>query len=236
MMPTLRAALALVLSFAGACAPVVTHAPRVEPGSAVGLTLSVRPGACTGVCPDGDPDEPAPAIGGFFRHGWVPADSTRPSFLVGVFVPFGFALSLAELDVYAQAPARAKAPVFGGGLLLSAQHLMPYVQLGRTPPGGAGLYTTQGAAWHFGGGESDRALYWVPSLAYRFTSLERNVHFFVSGGVGSRTVPTYGAPGGTRTEPLRFLMLGVTGEFPADAISLPPLRPRPRRPPRRPSF
>jgi len=233
--PRFRAAFVLlVLALAGACAPVVTHAPRVEPGSVVGATVSIRPRACTAVCPDGDPDEPAPALGGFFRHGWVPADSTRPSFLVGVFVPVVYFFPLAELDLYAQAPARAKAPVYGGGLLLSATHLMPYAQLGRTPPGGAGFYTTQGVAWHFGEGEADHALYWAPSLAYRFTSLERNVHVYVSGGVGTRGVPTYNGSAGARSEPLRFLMLGVTGEIPLDGISLPPLRPS-RRPPRWPS-
>lgn len=218
-------ALVPLLALCGAltgCAPVVTHAPRVEPGIAVGGTVSIRPRACTAICPDGDADEPAPALGGFFRHGWVPADSTRPSFLVGVLVPFGFALPLAELDVYAQAPARAKAPVFGGGFLLSATHLMPYAQLGHTPPGGAGLYTTQGAAWHFGGDGSEPALYWAPSLAYRFTSRERDVHLYVSGGIGRHTVPTHDGRGGTRSEPLGFLMLGVTGELPLGALSLPP--------------
>ncbi|HEX7242022.1 MAG TPA: hypothetical protein VF263_17190 [Longimicrobiaceae bacterium] len=226
----MRARAALLLLGLGACAPTVTHAPRVEPGSTVGATLGVRPGACDSSCSGAG--EPAPALGVFFRHGWTSADSAGAAFSVGVFVPGAILVPVAELDLYAQAPSAPGAPVLGGGVLLAADHLMPYLQAGKTARDGSGWYTTQGAAFTSEtSGSGVSAAYWAPAVAYRLGWGDRGVHLYLSGGVGRKRTSVYGE-GATRTRsgPLRFLMLGAVLERRIawrDLLPGPPPRPVP---------
>lgn len=226
----MRAGAALVLLALGACAPTVTHAPRVEPGSVAGIVLGVHPGACDSSCLD--PEQPAPALGVFFRQGWTSADSAGAAFSVGVFVPGVILVPVAELDLYAQAPSAPGAPVIGGGVLLAADHMMPYLQAGKVARDGSGWYTTQGAAFTSeAGGSGVAATYWAPSVAYRLGWGDHGVHLYLSGGVGRKRTSVYDG-GGTRTvsEPLRFLMLGAVLERRVtwrDLVPGPPPRPVP---------
>ncbi|MDP9349097.1 MAG: hypothetical protein M3P24_08155, partial [Gemmatimonadota bacterium] len=161
------------------------------------------------------------------RYGWVVGDSTPTAFQVGFYVPALVLFPFAELDLYAQAPAAPGAPVYGAGMLLAADHFMPYAQLGRVPPGRPGWYTTQGVAFVFHGHEAGPARYWSPALAYRFIAWERTAHLFLTGGIGRRTVFVYQpqSPPLERSEPLRFLMVGVVLHIDLDLSS--PLRPFP---------
>jgi hypothetical protein len=166
---------------------------------------------------------------------------TGPGFSVGLFVPGLFVLPLAELDLYVQAPAAPAAPVFGGGLLLAADHVMPYVQAGRVPPFGSGWYTTQGfAVANRPEGRGAAARYWSPAVAYRLPRGDRSAHFFLGGGIGAMHSDDRG--GGSGREQLRFVMAGVvveraaewlpllTGGRRAPSFSLPePFSPAPRR-------
>ncbi|HEX2187465.1 MAG TPA: hypothetical protein VHG51_01145 [Longimicrobiaceae bacterium] len=203
----------------GACAPVVSHAPRVEPGPTFGLVAAARP--CDSACAG---SEPIPATSAVFRQGWVREDGSGPAASVGLSVPGVILFPLVELDFYVQAPAAPSAPVFGGGVLLAIDHQMPYVQAGRVPPGGSGWYTTQGLAFVTRTeGRGVAARYWSPALAYRLRGGELWWHVFVGGGIGTRYPDVETDP----RRPLRFVMAGVVLER---AGSWPPLFPE-RRPP-----
>jgi hypothetical protein len=128
-----------------------------------------------------------------------------------------FVLPLAELDLYVQAPTAPAAPVFGGGLLLAADHVMPYVQAGRVPPLGSGWYTTKGfAVANRPEGRGVAARYWSPAVAYRLRPGDRSAHLFLGGGIG--TMHSDDGRGGR--EPLRFVMAGVVVERAAEWLPL----------------
>ena len=197
-----------------ACAPVVSHTPRVEPGPALGVVLAARP--CDSSCAE---REPVPPLGALFRHGWVRDGGTGPGFSVGLFVPGVVVLPLAELDLYVQAPAAPAAPVFGAGLLLAADHVMPYVQAGRVPQAGSGWYTTQGfAVATRPEGRGAAARYWSPAVAYRLRRGDRSAHLFLGGGIGA--MRSDDGTGGRGREPLRFVMAGVVVERAAEWLPL----------------
>lgn len=185
----LLAAATLLLA---ACAPVVTHGPRVDPGMQLTLTAgTVRP-LCDSGCTGGQ----LPTMGGGLRYGFTPERPELPAFLAGVSVPV-FDVAAPELDLYVQGPHRDRSWGYGAGVLSSPRHLMPYVQVGHTPIHGTGWYFTGGYArlnqydswWDAGGDEPvrdhhRRPRYWTPTLALRLPRGEGTLDLYVSGAFG----------------------------------------------------
>jgi len=226
-------ALAALLS-AAACAPVVMHGPRVVPGTEYQWAAGWRSTPCDS-CGAGL----VPPIGFTARQGWAPDGPEGAAFSAGVLVPGFIFIPAASLDLYAQAPAPADRPVFGGGVTLSALDVMPYVQAGRTGTDGTGWYTTQGvvlAAFRsepevfLNGGRGtvfDRvaSVYWSPTVAYQGAGF----HAYLSGALGSHDPSIEGEP--ARRIPLRSLLFGValrmsTPRLPWEAASRATPRPR----------
>lgn len=221
-----------------ACAPVVTHSPRVAEGltfygtAGGGRTLCDRPVCDTTLTPQ-------QGVGLRFGH---PATASVPGFSAGVTGSIGWVFSdmglYPELDLYAQAPIGLTPFDAGMGVLLSPAHVMPYVQAGRMKPDGSGWYTTQGFAflgsrppnWGVlsdGGASSERLKprYWAPTLAYRARG-RFGVHFYVSGAFGTAEVTKYrGEEPGLRTvrQPVSVVIMGMVFEV------------QPARPTRQPS-
>jgi hypothetical protein len=213
----------MVLLACAACAPVVTHSPRVEPG----ITLYGTMGSTRSLCSQETCDtDLVPQMGGGARYGRVATDST-PGFSAGFTYSAGVESS--EVDLYVQAPASRLALDAGAGVLAAGTHVMPYVQLGRMQPDGSGWYTTQGFAFL---GERVAGLildepyeevtprYWAPTIAYR-TRGRYGVHVYASGAFGSARVtlhePDEPDPR-TERQPVRAVMMGVV----FDVLSAPP--------------
>jgi len=167
-----RAALVLVLVLAGACVPVVTHGPRVEPGFSLGVSAGVDAHA---FAPQNDPLFLPVNWSWPVQYGWRAPGDTGVAVLVGVNVPGPAVIGtpllvLSEGDVFVQLPSRPGAMQRGVGVLGSAYHVMPYVQLGRERSGAKGWYTTQGVVWlreipqgdDFG---REPGVAWMPALA-----------------------------------------------------------------------
>ncbi|HEX8317141.1 hypothetical protein [Longimicrobium sp.] len=221
----------VLLASAAACAPVVTHSPRVEPGVTLYGTMGGSRSLCSQEACDTDL---VPQMGGGARYGRVATDST-PGFSVGFTYSAGFISS--EVDLYVQAPASQLDLDAGAGVLAAGSHVMPYVQLGRMRPDGSGWYTTQGFAWM-----AERAIgwtlddplvqvtprYWAPAIAYR-TRGRYGVHVYASGALGSARVTTHdpdeSAPR-TERQPVRAVLMGVVFDVQTDPPpgSLPPAR------------
>src|SRR5215213_2195006 len=129
-----------------ACAPAVTHGPRVEPGPSLMMTGGAPRPLCSNAtnCHAGA----TPTFGAGVRYGFVPERAPTPPLMVGVTVPV-FDPAAAELDGFVQAPSPG-AWAWGGGALVSRRHLMPYLEAGRMPPGGGdGWYLSAGYAHLF---------------------------------------------------------------------------------------
>lgn len=225
-----------------ACAPVVTHGPRVEPG----VTFYGTAGGGSSLC-----DRPAcdtfltPQQGVGVRYGRA-ASASAPGWSAGLTVSNGGVSS--ELDLYVQAPA-SMAFDLGAGVLAAGSHGMPYVQAGRMKPDGSGWYTTQGfaflasrpARWSTSldggpGEERVKPRYWAPAVAYRARG-RYGVHFYLSGAFGTAEATKYRGeePGfDTVRQPVRMVMTGVVFDVqpvrrPRQAP--PPPEPRPAAPP-----
>lgn len=222
-----------------ACAPIVTHSPRVVEGltfygtAGGGRTLCDRPVCDTTLTPQ-------QGVGLRFGHA---ATASVPGLSAGVTGSTGWVsddLGLnVELDLYAQAPIGFTPFDAGTGVLLSPAHVMPYVQAGRMKPDGSGWYTTQGfavlasrpARWSYsldGGPNEERVTprYWAPTVAYRARG-RYGVHFYVSGAFGTARAKKYrGEEPGFRTErqPVRAVMMGMV-------FDVQPARPTPQLPP-----
>lgn len=178
-----RCAAPLLLVVTSACVPIVSHSPRVEPGFSGGLQ-----GGLTGEAEECVTHETRDASGnrrsdrhcarqaeisGYLslRRGWA-RDSLSSGTSLGVNLPMfphPVAIAFAEADLYHQLRrTHAGSLERGGGVLLSAFHLAPYVQVGRTRADGGGWYTTQllSLPLELYGGEISGAgeLRWVPSL------------------------------------------------------------------------
>lgn len=201
-----------------ACAPVVTHSPRVEGGTRLVATA----GGSTPLCENATACDLAllPQVSLGIRTG-RPAGEANPGFSAGVNLAMNVVSS--DVDLYAQAPTGLAGGLdAGGGVLLSMAHTMPYVQIGRLGEDGSGWYTTQGFVWmsrrppdyqlmgEAEEGEPDemRPRYWAPSIAYR-TDWSNGLQVYVSGAFG--TADVYAFQDGVRTgsQPVRFLMAGV---------------------------
>jgi hypothetical protein len=195
-----------------ACIPVVTHEPRVSPGTTAGGVISaathptlegeVRTGHST-VTPVVAP------LTVFMRRGWMPEDTTLGvPFSAGISFPvvLPFSVTHPELDLYAQlTPVAHPTTAAGAGVLLSRTHAAPYVQAGIETNGGRTLYTTQAVARFHGGGRAPDATVWMPSVAAKASRF----HLFVQAGLGRERL----APDSARA--VRFLMGGLVVEAPS---------------------
>ncbi len=231
----------LLLALAPACAPVLTHGPRVEPGLFAGSALGLLIGQDTATAPD----VITPAWTPYARYGFT----GKPGGVAG-----SLALSVGngvEVDAYLQLPARREW-AYGGGVMTSADYVMPYVQAGQTFGRGYEVYTTQAyvrrsdftdSSVGLDGGPSEvRPRYWAPSLALRRRQGSFAASLELTGAVGSfdERPPTYGEPATQPTirRPLRALSASVTadvnvGLFLQELAAI-TRRPIPRRPPGEP--
>jgi hypothetical protein len=228
----MRSAALVLLTCAAACAPVVTHGPRVEPG----ITFYGTFGGTRSLCGREACDtELVPQHGGGARYGRAATDST-PGFSVGFTYSTGFVSS--EVDLYVQAPASPLGLDAGAGVLAAGSHVMPYVQLGRMRPDGSGWYTTQGFAFlaeRDVGWALDEPVeqvtprYWAPAVAYR-TRGRYGVHVYASGAFGSARVRTYefDAPDPhTERQPVRAVLMGIVFDVQPEPAPRPAARPVP---------
>jgi hypothetical protein len=209
-----KACSGLLLASAVACAPIVTHGPRVEPGVTGYLTAGGEKSLCS---PEACETNLVPQLGAGLRYGWAATDST-----IGFSAGFTYSTAYvsSELDLYVQAPGSPSGLAAGAGVLAAGSHAMPYVQLGRMRPDGSGWYTTQGYAVlgrrqiHEVFDDGDQTVeprYWAPTVAYR-TPGPYGVHFYVTGAFGTAEARIYDSGGtGMRTErqPVRAVMTGV---------------------------
>jgi hypothetical protein len=223
---------ALLLACAAACAPIVTHTPRVEEGFSFFGTAGGGGRLCDSV---GCDTQLVPQQGLGVRYGQA-ATATRPG--VSAAVTFSTAIVSSELDLYLQAPTAVGLDV-GAGVLSALTHDMPYVQVGRMREDGSGWYTTQGYAFlssrppewtlEFDGSPTADEVeprYWAPTVAYR-TRGRAGVHVYLSGAFGSAKAVVYSADSlATRTttrQPVRVVMMGIV-------FDVQPVRPRPPAP------
>lgn len=122
-----------------ACAPMVTHGPRVEQGlifygtTGGARSLCTRPTCDTQLVPQQVAGE---------RCGRAATAST-PGLSAGL--TRSTALVSSVLDLYVQAPTSLASLHLGAGLLAGRTHAMPCVQAGRMKPDGSGWYATQGS-------------------------------------------------------------------------------------------
>lgn len=210
----------LLMVCVGACAPVVTHGPRVQ----AGVTAMVTTGASRAPCDSACELDLTPQVALGAVRGWE-ASETRPGFTVGG----NLSLFSSDLDVYVQAPTGWTGTLqAGAGALAGFAHMMPYVQLGRMRGDGSGWYTTQGFAWIFrrdarpgliDDGSDDEApgpdlvrpRYWAPTLAYRAPGTT-GISVYVSGAFGTAEAWRFDVEGDPRPagrETIRHLMLGM---------------------------
>jgi hypothetical protein len=230
----------LVAACTTACAPIVTHGPRVDTGVAFygtaggGRPLCDRPECDTNLIPQ-------QGVG--VRYGGA-ASASEPGLSAGLTVSTGGESS--ELDLYVQAPIGFTPFDAGTGVLLSPAHVMPYVQAGRMKPDGSGWYTTQGfafmasrpARWDMESASQERVTprYWAPTVAYR-TPGRSGVHLYVSGAFGTANAKKYrGKEPGFRTvrQPVRMVMMGIVFDVrpaPRRRQTPPPPEPTPVPPP-----
>ncbi|HEX8244976.1 MAG TPA: hypothetical protein VF541_15815 [Longimicrobium sp.] len=239
----IRISMVLALAAAAACAPVVTHGPRVEPGGAFMSTVGVPRPFCTRNAHDECNGEMVPTWGLGARYGWAPRGPGGVGVLAGVTVPLLDPLGT-ELDGYLQAPAPG-AWVYGGGALSSARHLLPYAQLGRVPAGATGWYLMLGYAHLFADPSlplndeeyTDRMSrpprFWAPGAGVQTHFRNGRYTVYAQGAFGSyvrRSVVNGppAAPDGPPTadtvdtrKPVRTLMVGVAWEVSFGDLRLP---------------
>ncbi|HET7232015.1 MAG TPA: hypothetical protein VFJ16_18560 [Longimicrobium sp.] len=246
-----RLRLCLLLPLA-ACAPVVTHGPRVEPGA----ELVVTAGAPRPFCGDRTNVECnaglIPTWGAGLRYGITSRDPAGPALLAGLSVPVVDPVAT-EIDAYAQGPSPG-AWAWGGGALWSPRHLMPYAQVGRMPAGGGpGWYVTMAYAHLYrdpseafdqtddGGDEMVRPpRYWAPGAAVRARRGGSHYILYAQGAFGSyrKRESRYDPATGEGIiedvrRPVSTVLFGVTWAIPFGELRLPsPLgRRRPAPPP-----
>ena len=236
-----------------ACAPVVTHGPRVNPGAEMVMTLGApRPfcGSNTGTeCNAGL----TPMWGAGVRYGFVPQNPAGVAAMAGLSLPIADPLGT-ELDAFVQGPSPG-VWAFGGGALWSPRHLMPYAQIGQLPAdGGSGWYLTAGYAHLYrdpevGVDQSDDdgevmvqpPRYFAPGAAVRISRRDGSAYtFFLQGAFGHyvERVQQF-APVGPDDppvyenvrKPVRTVLFGVAWAVDFGSIRFPARGPGPTRPP-----
>lgn len=210
----------LLVACTVACAPVVTHSPRVEGGTRLVATAGVSAALCDTVTCD---LVLLPQMSLGIRAGRA-AGEANAGFSVGAHLAMNVLSS--DVDLYAQAPTGLAGGLdAGGGVLLSMAHTMPYVQVGRLREDGSGWYTTQGFVWMMRRppdyqlmgpleeGEPDemRPRYWAPSIAYR-TDWSNGLQVYVSGALGTADVYSFQEGARVGSQPVRFLMAGLIAQ------------------------
>lgn len=241
----MKACSALLLAFAAACAPIVTHTPRVQNGLSFHGTLGGGRELC------GPPEcdtQLTPQYGAGVRYGRA-ATASAAGMSAGLTVSTFIVSS--ELDVYVQAPTSLSRLDVGAGVLLAGTHGMPYVQAGRMKPNGSGWYTTQGFAFlsrrdmdwgiDVDTEKKEQPRYWSPSIAYRARG-QYGMHFYATGAFGTSRITKRRADGQglyTERQPLRAVMMGIVLDVqpapPPSRLSpargpVPPVPPPPAQP------
>jgi hypothetical protein len=216
-----RMAPALVSAALAACAPVLTHGPRVEPGLFVGGTAGLLLTRDTALSPH------------VLGPQWVPYARYG---LAGK--PGGAAGSLAlalgsgpespvEVDAYVQLPSGGSQWAYGAGVVASPALTMPYAQVGKSLSRAYEVYTTQAFVHRRDFNERQvvllesaptevRPRYWAPTLAIRRRSGRWGGSLQVTGAFGrydERQRDPGGPPGETRSRPLRAVTTSVTSEI-----------------------
>jgi hypothetical protein len=232
----------LLLALGPACAPVLTHGPRVEPGLFLGSTLGLLIGQDTATAPDAV----TPAWAPYVRYGFA----GKPGGVAG-----SLALSVGngfDVDAYLQLPSRQEW-AYGGGVMASPAYVMPYVQAGQSFGRGYEVYTTQAYVHRTDFTDGNVALldvgpnevrprYWAPSLALRRRQGALGASLEFTGAIGSYDQRPRGfgegTSGQTTSRPLRALSASVTadvnlGQLLKDLAAI-TRRPIPRRPPGEP--
>lgn len=234
---------ALLAGITAACAPVVMHSPRADPGVFVGWTAGVA-------APNDSLLRLAmlPLATPYLRvadragNGW--GGSATMAFNLGA--PGGL-----QGDAYVEVPPRSTVWAHGAGLTLAGNLWMPYVQVGRLDPTGSGWYTTHGytvrgfqpesGTWFGGGGGGEvRPRYWTSTFTARRERRHEALEAYLSLSAGSYTRRTLAYDGSgadtlLRTRGMWNASVGVSVEADlsdlARGMSLPGLPGRPRRPP-----
>lgn len=213
-------AAALLSAALAACAPVVTHGPRVEPGLFVGGTAGLLLTRDTALAPDVVTPQWVP----YARYGLA----GKPGGVAGsIALALGSAPeSPVEADAYVQLPSPDAAWAFGAGVVASPALIMPYAQIGKSFGRGYEAYTTQAFMRRHDFNDRQvvlvesaptvvRPRYWAPTLALRRRYGPRGVSLQVTGAFGSyeeRGRDSGDTPRGTRSRPLRAVTTSVTAE------------------------
>ncbi|HET7462038.1 MAG TPA: hypothetical protein VFJ82_12355 [Longimicrobium sp.] len=247
-MPSRFWIVALVPLFA--CAPVVTHGPRVEPGAELMMTLG-GPRPFCGSNTDTECNAGLiPTWGAGVRYGFTPDGPAGVAALAGLSVPIADPLGT-EVDGFVQAPSSG-VWAWGGGALWSPRHLMPYAQVGQMPPGGGpGWYLTLGYAHLYrdpslavdqedtdGDVMARPPRYWAPGAAVRTRRGGSSLTFYVQGAFGSYLRrDAYFDPATNRyvdedvRKPVRTVLFGATWAIGFGDIHFPHPSGPPRTPP-----
>jgi hypothetical protein len=217
-----RALAALPLALLNACAPVLTHGPRVEPGLYLGYTAGLTVAGDSLETPDVVTPEWLP----YARYGF----RGRPGGLAGSLAlsPVPDVETTVQGDAYLQLPSRDPRWAYGAGVMGSRRFVMPYLQLGRRFSRGNEVYTTQ--AWvrrkdfmdtdifdESDTGEA-RPRYWAPTLALRRRDGATGLSLQVTGAFGRydhRTYDSASAGPVTRSRPVRAVTTSVTADVDA---------------------
>jgi hypothetical protein len=234
----LTAVAAAAAALFGGCAPVVTHAPALRPGTAVSVTAAFTAVAHTCYdasfddgyggrqtyreCPEGDAG-PWPLFLSVSRT-WK-AEPLGSGFRAGLDLPPwpGWeALLGAQVSGFWQAPKpREGALDWGAGTIVSPVWVAPYLQLGRIDASGRGWFTTQMLAVPHPllEGDEDFGPGWHPSVAYQVPCprCERRqgvggvVRLYVSGGIARTPIDPWARAEGGRYW-TRLISAGVVVE------------------------
>lgn len=239
--------LLLALLAAPACAPVVMHPPRTDPGVFMGWTIGVAAPSDSVLRLAMLPlATPYLRVADRADNGW--GGSATMAFNLG-------AVAGVQGDAYVEVPSRASGWAHGAGLTLGGNFAMPYVQIGRQDTLGSGWYTTHsytlrgfqpesGALFDGGSGGDVRPRYWTSTITARRARRYEAVEAYASLSLGSYTRRTFayhagGADTALHTRPMWTATLGVSVEAEltrlARDISLPGFPGRPRRPPPTPN-
>jgi hypothetical protein len=213
-----RTAPALISAAIAACAPVLAHGPRVEPGLFVGGTAGLLLTRDTALSPHVVTPQWVPYV----RYG----RAGKPGGVAGSLALAwgGSPESPVEADAYVQLPSGDSKWAYGAGVVASPALTMPYAQVGKSLSRGYEVYTTQAFVRRRDFNERQivlidaaptevRPRYWSPTLALRRRTGRWGGSLQVTGAFGrydERQRDPGGPPGETRTRPLRAVTTSVT--------------------------
>ncbi|MDQ3388297.1 MAG: hypothetical protein M3483_02210 [Gemmatimonadota bacterium] len=181
---TVPLAAAGALLVLGACTPIVTHPPRVEPGLAFGGVAGVNVvGLASG---SGASATHLAPIHPYLRYGWRPASDRW-----GALVEVGLAPTGLRTDLFTQLATSQEAADFGVGVIVGATEKMPYFQWGRSSPEGWGWYFTQGLAFLAETGflnpdDRPRSVLWMPGYTRSRAGRRADVRWNFTAGIGGQ--------------------------------------------------